>query len=240
MRTPTQQPHHAPTQQTRPGSAGDRPEVDPLRSLWHHQGRPTPSVLEDRAGTCARCGTPTGEASRVKAVVSDKFTGWDAYTHTPDPLWCPPCTWGHTTSEVRTRPWWITPTGGHPATRDLLARLLSEPLPAHGALLVPLSRHKHLLPVARWGHLTTDDRTLTWTSTEATRFRTLRWLRRLGFSEAALHDPTPRFEVLTTVDPALMPQVLTAWADLAGWRADPTVLTVACHASRPTRTGTSA
>lgn len=208
--------------------------VDPLWVLWHASGKPTPDAApRDRAGRCARCGAFDEAASRVKAVVSDKFTGWESYTRHADPLWCTACAWGHTDSMLRTQPWRIGAGRTIKATRTLLAEELTRPVPPLVAILVPVSRHKHLLPDARWGVVTTDDRHLVWEHEEAALFKTVQWLRGLGFNEAALTERTPRFEVLTRCDGPTMALILTRWATLAPWRQDPAYLSVASLGSRP-------
>jgi hypothetical protein len=213
-----------------------------LHVLWNAHGSPAPDAPCDRPGRCARCGTADDHASRIKAVVSDKFTGWDLYTDIADPLWCRACAWGHTTMALRVRPWLITapldnsPRASQtpqPPTRPELTALLSTALPHSVALTIPISRQKHILPAARWGYLTTDDRVLRWDQTEATRFHWLRTLRTHGFSETSLREPAPRFEQLITLAPAAMRETLTMWDRLGPWRADDTYLSIACIASRP-------
>lgn len=223
---PTPAPVHAVTQ------GG----VDPLWVLWEALGGPPPTdAAMDRTGTCTRCGAFSTTASRVKATVSDKFTGWEAYTQTWDPLWCVPCAWGHTASEVRTRPWIIGADRTAPADPAALTSILASGLDPHAAVMVPISRHKHVLPAAKWGHVATDDRALAWTSDEAHRFRTLAWFRGLGFNEAALAQPTPRFEQFITLDAPTMRLAMTRWATLSEWRKDLAYLKVACVASRTTK-----
>lgn len=208
--------------------------IDPLWVLWHASGEPVPTKApRDRAGTCSRCGAFDDHASRVKAVVSDKFTGWDAYTRHPDPLWCTACAWGHSEGSLRTQSWRIGGGRTIRATRTTLATELAQPVPPLVSLVIPVSRHKHLLPAARWGVITTDERHLIWEHDEAHLFKTVVWLRGLGFNEAALREPTPRFEVLTRSNGALMGLVLQRWADLTPWRQDPAYMDVAFLGSRP-------
>lgn len=212
-----------------------RSTMDPLWVLWQAMDRPVPSgAPQNKQGYCSRCGAFDEAASRVKVVVSDKFTGWDDYTQHSDPIWCTACTWGHTESRVRTRAWCIGGGRTIQADASMLAEVLSGPIPALVAVVVPQSRHKHLLPAARWGVVTTDDRHLVWEHEEARLFGVVRWLRGLGFGEAALLEPTPRFEQLTRQKGGTMALVMTRWEDLAVWRRDPAYLKVACLASRKT------
>lgn len=226
---------------TQPGSRDAsrepfNPSVDPLWVLWHACGEPIPDKApRDRAGTCARCGAFDDNASRVKAVVSDKFTGWEDYTRHRDPLWCTACAWGHSDGTLRTQPWRIGGGRTIRATRTTLAEELSQPVPPLVSLVVPVSRHKHLLPDARWGVVTTDERHLVWEHEEARLFTLVQWLRGLGFNEASLREATPRFEVLTRANGATMGLVLQRWADLSPWRRDTAYLDVACLGSRPDR-----
>lgn len=207
--------------------------VDPLWVLWHASGEPTPTAPRDRSGTCARCGAFDHAASRVKAVVSDKFTGWDAYTRHLDPLWCTACAWGHTDGGLRTQPWRIGGGWTVRADRSVLADALAQPLPALVSLVVPVSRHKHLLPQARWGVVTTDDRHLVWEQDEANLFKVVQWLRSLGFNEVHLRERTPRFDVLARRDGGTLSLVMNRWESLSPWRQDPAYLDVACLGSRP-------
>lgn len=207
--------------------------VDPLWVLWQAMDRPNPDgAPRNKQGHCSRCGAFDEAASRVKVVVSDKFTGWDDYTQHLDPIWCTACTWGHTETQVRTRSWRIG--GGRTVQTDasMLADELSGPIPPLVAVVVPQSRHKHLLPAARWGVVTTDDRHLIWEHEQARLFGVVQWLRGLGFSEASLLESTPRFEQLTRQNGGTMALIMTRWEDLAVWRRDPAYLKVACLASR--------
>lgn len=207
--------------------------VDPLWVLWHAMGEPVPTGAPmNKTGTCDRCGAYSEAASRVKVVVSDKFTGWADYTQHADPLWCVACTWAHTTSEVRTRGWRIGGTRTVEANGPTLFTELDNPLSSHVAITVPLSRHKHILPSARWGVVTTDDRTLVWTATEVMRLRSVAWLRLHGFSEAALFETVPRFEQIARMSDAAVNLTMRHWGELAAWRTDPTYLKVACVATR--------
>lgn len=220
---------------TRFHSGGESPNaggVDPLWVLWEAHGMPTPAgVAFDHEGSCARCGT-SGAHARVKAVVSDKFTGWDAYTDAEDPLWCVACTWGHTDSALRTRPWVVG--GGRAVALDseALAEELTRPVPENVAVIVPVARQKHLLGFAEWGRVTTDDRVLQWKSEEVHCFDRLVSLRSSGFPEKALFEPVPRFERLARLGPGHMVSVVKAWERLSGWRRDPAYLHVALVAAR--------
>lgn len=221
------------TSPTHPAASG----VDPMCVLWESMGRPNPERGPGTTpGICARCHARTDDGTRIKVVVSDKFTGWDDYTDHPDPLWCTACVWGHTHTPLRTQPWLIGgPTPG-PTTTSAVGDLLAAPLNPYCAVSVPLSRQKHIVPFARWGMVATDDRALPWGAAEQARFLHVRALRTLGFSETALMEPAPRFEQLATLPPARMAQVLAQWKTLDTWRRDPIYLRVASLVTRPAKT----
>lgn len=217
----------------------DTTSADPLHALWVTLGKPLPQGAPmNKSGTCSRCSTASTTASRLKVVVSDKFTGWANYTHDPDPLWCIPCTWAHTEPTIRTHPWRINVHPDPKFADQTLCDDLRAALPPHVALVVPISRHKHILASAKWGHITTDDRLLTWTVHEARRFNLVCTLRDLGFNEAALSEPAPRYEQLAQLDSHVMTHVLDNWAELEPWRRDPTYLKIACISARAPRKST--
>jgi hypothetical protein len=213
--------------------------ADPLHTLWQHQGSPRltgPGAPATTPGTCARCHQATDHAALLTDVISDKWTGWQDYaTGDRTPRWCPPCAWGHTEPTLRHLPWLITTDHGAPATLSTLHATLTRPLPADVALLIPLTRKKHLLPAARWGLITVDDLALPWRPADADRLTVLTALRAAGFTERALGAPAPRFEHLRTLTPTQQAQVLRTWALLDPWRAFPAYLQIALLATRKDR-----
>lgn len=209
--------------------------ADPLRLLWQHQGTPVPADVSFDPGpaTCARCGQDADTSAPLTGVISDKFTGWDDYaTGDRNPRWCVACTWGHTEATLRHFPWFVTPERGGRLTPSLLRDLLAAPLDPTVALVVPLSRKKHLLPAARWGVITTDDVHLPWAAADADRLLLLLTLHALGFTETGLLAPAPRFEQLRTLSPDQQALVLTTWPRLAPWRNYPPLMQVALRATR--------
>src|SRR5690606_16602595 len=82
--------------------------------------------------------------------------------------------------------------------RVALGRLAVDPTTW---VLVPQSRQKHLLPWAEPGSVRIDDRSLPWGRRDMDRLGTLAALRQLGFGEAALAEPAPRWPILTRLDP---------------------------------------
>ena len=175
---------------------------------------------------------------RVRDVVSDGFTGWDLLTQSEgEPSWCSACEWAHSEVNLRLYPWLII-NGfvGQGAPKDLL-RALSRPLAPNEAVIVPVARKKHLVPAARWGVLTTDDGCYPWGAVEVTRLQALGRLRTLGFSEKAVTEEAPRFDVLKTLKPSEQIEVFAFWLELASWRRTPLLLAVALRATRAGKTG---
>lgn len=212
------------------------PAADPLRLLWQHLGMPAADdvTFDPVPVTCARCGTATAESARLTAVISDKFTGWDTYANgNRDPRWCPACAWGHVDPALRHYPWFVTPETAGRANPTMLRALLSlGSLDPQTALIVPLSRKKHLLPDARWGVITTDGVHLPWTHRDADRLPLLLTLHRLGFSETALLATTPRFEHLRTLTTEQQASILRTWHLLDPWRTYPALMQIALRATR--------
>jgi hypothetical protein len=211
------------------------PVADPLRLLWQHVGSPATPDLPWTPGParCARCTCSADAVGRLTDVISDKFTGWDDYaTGTRVQHWCAPCAWGHVEPTLRYFPWVVTGDTGHQATPDILHTILAAPLTPDTAVVVPLSRKKHLIPAARWGVVTTDDVHLPWTATDAHLLGVLDHLRALGFGESALLAPVPRFEHLRTLPPAQQVEVMGLWTQLDPWRDYAPRMQVALRATR--------
>lgn len=211
--------------------------VDPLWVLWEAFGGPAPQgdTGPTQTGRCARCNATTDTGFLVRRVVSDKFTEWDHYTRDYDPIWCTPCTWGHTSTDLRTRAWFISGENVREADPADVAETLREPLGRHIAITIPLSRKKHTLPYAQWGKVTTDDRLLPWGHTEAARLRDVTKLRELGFTEAALTETVPRFDTLASLHDSTKNSVMETWARLTPWRRDKVYLDVSARITRTPR-----
>lgn len=206
---------------------------DPLRVAWHTHGAPVPPLAWRGPGVCDRCTASDPRTVRIIDVVSDKFTGWEQYgTASKHPLWCPSCAWGHSDPALRLVPWVVQGKTARKATSTDLAVALASPLPTDLAVIVPVSRKKHLFPQARWGVVTTDDIALPWGSAEVQRLDVLRTLRRYGFNEQALSEAAPRFDTLRTLGPAHKVEVLHLWPLLDPWRQMPLFMQVGIKASR--------
>jgi hypothetical protein len=211
----------------------EHPTVDPALTAWHLAGSPSTGQASRGPGRCDRCGGRTAHTVHISDVVSDQFTGWDRYATAPgQPCWCAGCAWAHSDATLRTRPHIISTSRAGVADPTLLRHTLSTPLPPDLAVIIPLSRKKHLLPAAQWGTVTTDDLALRWGRQEARLLALVEWLRARGFSEAALSEPAPRYEALVRLTAADQAHVLSAWPDLQPWRANRVLLRIALLSTR--------
>jgi hypothetical protein len=185
---------------------------------------------------CSRCHNTPG-VFLVRQVVSAQFGGWDliAGPHAAA-TWCVACCWAHTTPELRSRPWTVQtgPSRTSQGAGGVAEMLRTGPLAPTVAVIVPISRHKHLLPIAAWGRVTTDDAVLPWTALDAEAFTHLEWFRDRGVTEAELMQPAPPFTVLAQPDVPLA-EVWRRWGHMDRLRNVPRVMAVALRASRSER-----
>jgi hypothetical protein len=209
-----------------------RPD-DVLLAAWQAAGEPDPGVPLEVAGTCVRCVRATVGAP-LDAVVSGKYGDWDRLAGRAAPgvlVWCPPCAWGHRHLPLRTRPHLIEPGGCRPLAAGELRAALAGALPPRVAVLVPLSRHKHLAPFANWGMITTDDAELRWTIHDAGLLDVAAWLRAAGVPAWALRHPGPPADAVAHLDVATRAGVVLRWGELDPWRRRPPWLEVAIRAT---------
>jgi hypothetical protein len=208
---------------------------DVLEVAWHAAGQPDPGVALDSSGTCVRC-LRASVGAALDAVVSGKYGDWDRLPGraAPGPLvWCAPCAWGHRHLPLRTRPHLIGPGQCTPLTAAGLAAVLAAPVDAATAVIVPLSRHKHLAPFATWGAVTTDDATLRWTRQDTRLLVVVARLRTVGVPAAALRHPDPPIDALARLPVADRTEALCRWRELDPWRRRLPWLDVAVRATRP-------
>lgn len=216
-----------------------------LAELWERAGRPEPNwtgkaktlraAPPTRDGICALTGV-VGLVVDIRHVLSDLFTEWDRLPHRNHPLAgiSIPAAWAF---RLRVAMQWPhVCIGDGPLTqvdpeglRDALVALPTHP---QGIVCVPQSMQKHLLPFATPGTVRTDAETLTWTVADVERLRAVETLRGLGFGEAALAEPAPRWPTMSRLDPQARSTVLGLWRDLAPWRTHGAYLDVACRATR--------
>lgn len=180
---------------------------------------------------CFHCG-PAAETMVVSdghPVVSDNFTDWDCcpYRHTATG-WCPTCV-----HRLRHRPFRYWPHSWPDETRldpPALRIVLSRPVGHDRWITVPISRQIHIAFRATAGWVWTDRDRLAWTEGDVDRLAVYDRLRALGFSEVAITEPAPRFDVLRRA--SNKQQVFLDWALLDPWRSRPDYLAVAARATR--------
>lgn len=201
-------------------------------ALWDGAGRPeipgqgrgahTPPA-PTRTVTCILCGA-TAIGCAIRDVTSGNFLDWDRCPHTGDGF-CRPCAWTLRHKPLRLTPHVVTATATH---HDLT--VLHDPL-GHGvAVIVPVSRQKHVAPWARWGTVTTDNDQVTWTIEHAELLAVYAELRSLGFGETALTETEPRWQILSKLD--RRHDVIDLWHRLDPWRRRPACMDIAARATR--------
>lgn len=203
----------------------------PARLLWDHFGRPPANVTLGDDGICVICGSE-GPVIEAGQVVSPKFTDWDQYAGTAHTLWCEGCVWAHTVHDLRTYAWKVSPTECERLSEGRLNSVLSFPLDHDTAVIIPISRHKHLLPRARAGVITSDDAHLPWGDRQVEFLNILTRLRALGFSENALTEAAPRWAMITKLSGPDKVEVLKSWAVLTPWRNNPLLMAIGLRATR--------
>ena len=180
---------------------------------------------------------PHHAVTPTRQVVSAKFTGYDDWVGPASVGMCRDCAWALHTKGLRLHPLVVhrtTPTLAQ-GTRGVLAALLADPLRLEVSVTVPLRPgRKHLLPSARWGHVTTDDATLRWGPGDAARLHAMQRLRRRGFGGRMLTAPAPAWPVLRRLDAAARAEALTDWARLDPWRAAAPWMRLGMHVTAPT------
>ncbi|WP_206032253.1 hypothetical protein [Rhodococcus sp. A14] len=122
-------------------------------------GVPEHAEPADRVAGCARCGHATREMTPVGQVISRRFTGFESWTDLAGRRLCAVCVWVYRNRPLRTDAHVITrsPATLRAANPALLHWVLSIPVGADTAAIVPLRPgRKHLLPDARWVHVSVN------------------------------------------------------------------------------------
>ena len=204
-----------------------------LDVVWQAAGYTDPDRPVDQHGVCALCGK-TGKGCLTRKVVSDSFVDWDRlrYRDQTDML-CRACSWALRTKSMRWYPTLIR--GGNVAfapNPSHIRHLLDAPLGRKGALLLPISRKKHVTLDARWGYVSHDHGATRWTDSDVGRLAIYETLRSYGFGETALQDTAPRWQALRKLADADQGYVLSIWPKLDPWRDKPWQLEIAARATR--------
>lgn len=192
---------------------------DPAAAAWTAAGEP--SAAAEVSGRCGRCGF-SGRAVPSRSVVSVKFTGFADWPFGDEWL-CPACAWAYSRPPAKQPALHITSAATVEfSDRAALAGILRVGvLPADEAVVLPTTRHRHVLASAQWGHLAVDGLVIGWDDSSAARLESLIWLRTAGATWVQLQRPVPPLELLASQPGALWPRVLDEWSSLGRWRAIP-------------------
>lgn len=215
-----------------------------VERCWQAAGRPDPNwagrsksataAPRSRDGICALTGQ-VGTVVEPGAILSDLFTTWDRlpWRLAPGAGLSFAAAWAFKERAHQMQPHGlIDGTWGPLDPPSLFAALSSLPHSTGDIITVPQSRQKHLVPFCVAGHVRVDDETLSWDVLDVKRLEMVARLRELGFGEAALAEPAPRWVVMARTAISDQSFVLAAWDALRPWRTHPAYLDVACRATR--------
>lgn len=195
----------------------------PSWTAWIAAGRPSAPGVVDPTGWCARCGGTDGCVDH-RRIVSARFTDRDRWPFGGD-LLCVKCAHCYAHKPYLRTDLTLT---AHPAAcretdRSALAeRLAAGALSAEVAVVVNVKARKHLLPLAEWGAVITDHHIRRWREDDARLLALMLALRGLPKVTArALDQPAPPMVVLRAVPRSRWATLISQWAELAAWRADP-------------------
>ncbi|MBU8814096.1 hypothetical protein KL953_35135 [Mycolicibacterium goodii] len=211
---------------------------DPAAAAWVAAGRPAVDAPAPVDGRCGRCGEdgPTVTSARI---ISEKFTGFDAWPFGSRRL-CTPCAWAYSRPPSAVPAMLITTNTvtEHPKGVGLASILTAGALPNTHAVVLPASRHRHILATAEWGHLATDGLVTVWDFAAASRLSDLIMVRRAvtawvranaadkkmngrqitsEINRALLCDMPP-YPLLAAQPRDSWPRFLAAWTALQPWR----------------------
>lgn len=208
--------------------------ADVVDVAWQAIGRPQVDAPSD-SGRCARCGQEAPLVATSQAV-SKHYRGWDGWVDPCGSGVCLGCLWSFRTPLLRSVAHWIhrDPHMLVAVSPEELTARLSQGLGGSDALLLPLQPgRRHLIQLAQWGTITTDDGPLQWTGEDARRLVAYHRLRCLGFRHSQLAAATPVWQALLGLSNEQVAQVLRWWPELDAWRANPAWLRVAAHTVAP-------
>lgn len=198
------------------------PLLIPVAAIWAAAGEPEPPSCgpATREGVCALTGT-IGPVWSVQDVASTNFGAWETmpWVDMSDPVIGAAGAWAlRVWGPIRsTDSRWkdtsilgtIVDTEGH--TTDIRAGDPFPPVPDIGAVIVPLTRQKHVVLGARWGCWSTDHGTVYVGSDEVDSVAALVTLRAAGVGEAEIGEPLPRPQLVAKTGLALG-ELLDLWS----------------------------
>lgn len=193
---------------------------------------PAPARVDDEP--CARCGD-RGETVRSAEIISENFTGFDAWPYGLRRL-CVPCAWAYSSAPPTARTiLTITRdrTTQHRSPAAIGKRLRDGPLAGDAAIVLSVERNFHVLPHSQWGRVTFDRFTTDWDENAAHLLRRVRWLRSVGCGPKQLLSPQPPQPFLRSLPVGSWLEVDQAWQELKSWRATPVFLFAAWNLTAP-------
>lgn len=169
---------------------------------------------------CAMCAAPADIPAGD--VVSANFTDadlWRCRDDSPAPLLCCRCAGRYRDTDLRRYPHTVTADEHVRMSLPETTVLLSAPLPADVAVVVPVGGRKHLWHHCRGGHVTSDQvPAYRWDEQCAARLGAVAELRALGFGESAIAETAPRWAVMGRLSPDEQTEALRLWPLLDEWR----------------------
>lgn len=188
---------------------------------WRAAGSPLPDHPDLGTGCCSCCAA-TATIWPATVAISRNFTGYDQWIHPAGTTLCAPCTWTYRCPALRSQAHQVDhhPEACNPLDLpSVLHQLAAGPMPSHRALVVPLHPgRRHLVPIATWGHVTTESGPLPWRCDDVEILSHYVWLRSQGFPAAALQQRAPTYQHLRRLAPPHQAQTLTLWRRLDPWR----------------------
>lgn len=170
--------------------------VDPVVVTWKALGDPAPVV---NSGPVARCGRCSQEQSLklLREILSSNFTGWEQVDPASQGL-CSSCAWAYQEPLLRTKPLHIKRESASWVGKDDLVTLLSQPLSLNDSVSLPMRGQKHLLPSTKWGAVTSDSGTISWTGEAAQLLITMLLARDAGSKKSDYAMSAPTIAVVNT------------------------------------------
>lgn len=181
--------------------------------------KPVPFSEIHLCGNCRR----RRSTAPAKKVLTSQFGSWgDIQQDSTGGRWlCLPCAWTYRSPDLRRRSTVVHLDGtmnrpGIPALREIL----SAPIPADVAVIVPLSGKRIVAPRARWGQVVFDAGALQWRPRHKRLMHHATRLRELGFTETDLKADSPNHAVLTSLPVETHAEVRSMWREMHPLRDD--------------------
>lgn len=213
--------------------------MTPVEILWLSDGSPDVMPGTLTVGVCALAGT-TGPVWPISDVVSSNWSDWSElrWLNQTDPVIGSAAVWafrrwGPVRGDLSAwKDGTLTAIAIRPDGRvDRVRRGDPIPTSADAAVVVPMSRQRHVVPYARWGHWSTEGHTVHVTPRLVAAVEVLAGLRRLGLGEAEAREPHPRSGAHTRLGLTL-PDLWGRWAAVRVLQEHPAMIAMAVRLTR--------